>query len=271
MKRLIIGNGKVSNVIRRDGDIVVSRPSIDIRDAASVRSVIGSHRPDVVINCAAMTNLEECQEKKSKAFQTNSVGTANILEACADIGVKLVHISSGCLFDGNKSISTEESIPTPRVWYTWTKLWADQFIINYGYENHLILRPRQLFSAFPSKSNLITKFSSMKSIKAIKEANSATCIEDLGLMVDHLLEVEATGIFNCANEGSLSPYDMAVEIRDRMNPELVVDEISYEGLLQILPNTRVNTLLSLDKLKSTGFTPRSAHDALIDCIERYGR
>jgi dTDP-4-dehydrorhamnose reductase len=271
MSRLIVGNGKVSNVIRRPGDIVVTRPEVDIRDLDKIAKVLDQHKPDVLINCAAMTNLEECQDKKNLAFQTNSMGAINLLTACATRGVKLVHISSGCLFDGNKVVSTEDSAPTPRVWYTWTKLWADQFIINYGYKNHLILRPRQLFSSFPSKSNLITKFAGMKSIKAIKEPNSATCIEDFGLMIDHLLKVDATGTFNCANEGSLSPYDMAIEIRDRMNPDLAVEEISYDGLLKILPNTRVNTILSLDKLRSTGFEPRNSHDALVDCISRYGK
>jgi dTDP-4-dehydrorhamnose reductase len=271
MRRLIVGNGKVSNVIRRPGDVIVSRPEVDIRDPSTISDALDKHKPDVLINCAAMTNLEECQDNKARAFQTNSVGAINLLTECATRNVKFVHISSGCLFDGNKVISTEDSVPTPRVWYTWTKLWADQFIINYGYKNHLILRPRQLFSAYPSKSNLITKFASMKSIKAIKEPNSATCIEDFGQMIDHLLSVDATGIFNCANEGSLSPYDMAIEIRDRMNPDLGVEEISYEGLLKILPNTRVNTILSLDKLRDTGFEPRSAHEAFVDCITRYGK
>jgi dTDP-4-dehydrorhamnose reductase len=271
MKRLIVGNGKVSNVIRHEGDVILSRPIIDIRSQDSIRAALDEHKPDILINCAAKTNLEECQDNKGNAFQTNSVGTSNLLVECAERKIKFVHISSGCLFDGNKELSTEDSIPTPRVWYTWTKLWADQFILNYGYQDFLILRPRQLFSAFPSKSNLITKFASMSSIKAIKENNSATCIEDLGLMIDHLIGIDARGVFNCANEGFLSPYDMAVEIRDRMNPKLQVDEISYEGLLKILPNTRVNTILSLEKLKSTGFTPRSAHDALVDCIQRYGK
>jgi dTDP-4-dehydrorhamnose reductase len=271
MKRLIIGNGKVSKLIRKDGDVVLSRPTIDIRDRSTIKNAIERYRPDVVINCAAMTNLEECQLEKSKSYETNTLGAANVLMECSDAGVKLVHISSGCLFDGNHEVSTEESVPTPRVWYTWTKTWADHFILNYGYENYLILRPRQLFSADPYKSNIITKFASMSRIGAIAEPNSATCIEDFGEMIDHLIEVNARGVFNCANEGLISPHEMASSIRDSIAPHLEVEEISYQDLLKRLPNTRVNTILSLDKLKSTGYRPRDVKEAFNDCLKRYPR
>ena len=271
MKRLIIGNGKVSQIIRRDGDVVLSRPDIDVRSRSSVRMQLERHNPDVVINCAAITNLEQCQENKIDAYETNTLGSSIVLESCANSGIKLVHISSGCLFDGNNRISTETSPLTPRVWYTWTKAWADQFIENYGYDNYLILRPRQLFCRLRYKSNIITKFASMKSINAINEANSAVSIEDFGDMIDHLLKVEATGIFNCANEGTITPYEMAVGVRDHVNSSLQVNQISYQDFLKTIPNRRVNTVQAIDKLKSTGYSPRHVKEAFNDCLINYGK
>jgi dTDP-4-dehydrorhamnose reductase len=269
--RLIIGNGKVSQLIRRSGDAVLSRPNVDLRSKESIQKAVNEIRPTAVINCAAVTNLEYCQDNKVEAYETNTLGSNNLLEVCANAGIKLVHISSGCLFDGNQRITTESSLLTPRVWYTWTKAWADQYIENYGYENYLILRPRQLFCRLPYKSNIITKFASMREIRAIKEENSAVCIEDLGHMIDHLLNVNATGVFNCANEGTITPYDMAIGIRDRINPELRVSDISYEDFLKTIPNRRVNTIQAIDKLKSTGYIPRNVKDAFEDCLINYGK
>ena len=156
--RLIFGKGKVSSIISRKGDVVLSRSDCDITSERQVKSVLREFNPDVIINCAAKTNLENCQEDKMSSFASNTSGVLNLVNACSENGAKLVHISSGCLFDGNQEIASELSAPTPAVWYTWTKTWADQIIENFGYENFLILRPRQLISKTPHPTNMITKF-----------------------------------------------------------------------------------------------------------------
>ena len=269
--RLIFGKGKVSNIISKNGDVVLSRSDCDITSIRQVKSVLREFNPDVIINCAAKTNLENCQEDKLTSFSSNTSGVLNLVSACSEVGSKLVHISSGCLFDGNQVIATENSIPTPAVWYTWTKTWADQIIENFGYENFLILRPRQLISKTPHPTNMITKFSKMSRIPAIEEDNSLTCIEDFKEMIDHLLLKDERGIFNCCNSGTVTPYEIAERIRDTISPNLVVEKSTYEELLEVLPNRRVNTVLSCDKLISTGYSPRTASDALDWCLENYGK
>jgi len=88
-------------------------------------------------------------------------------------------------------------------------------------------------------------------------------------MIDHLLKVDARGVFNCCNEGTLTPYDIAMAIKNILNKDLKVSESSYEDLLAKMPNRRVNTILSNEKLKSTGYTPRSAQEALEWCVKNY--
>jgi dTDP-4-dehydrorhamnose reductase len=271
VKRLIFGKGKVSKIISGKTDTVLSRDECDISCIDQVLRSINEVRPSIVINCAAKTNLENCQEDKVSAFSSNTVGVLNVLRACSDNNIKLVHVSSGCLFDGNSTVSTELSSPTPAVWYTWTKTWADQIIQNFGYDNFLILRPRQLISKVPHPTNMITKFSNMSHIPAIDEANSLTCIEDFKEMIDHLISQDERGIFNCCNTGTITPYEIAQKIKETINPDLVVETSTYEDLLDILPNRRVNTILSCDKLIKTGYNPRSAKEALLWCIENYGK
>jgi len=269
VKRLIVGKGKVSEIISKERDVILSRNDCDISKKDDLSVVINKILPDVIINCAAKTNLEYCQENKSEAFYSNTLGVLNLVDICSGYGIKLVHISSGCLFDGNDFLSEENTHHTPAVWYTWTKSWADKIIENYGYENYLILRPRQLISKTPHPTNMITKFSKMGKIGAIREDNSLTCIEDFSEMIDHLITKEETGIFNCSNTGTVTPYDIACRIRDTISPNLEVYEQSYESLLNNLPNRRVNTILSCDKLIETGYNPRSASDALEWCLKNY--
>ena len=271
MRRLFFGNGKVANIISHPNDLILSRKECDITDIQSVKTVLDKHKPDVVINSAAKTNLEFCQSNKLEAFQSNTIGALNLLEVCKELKIKFVHISSGCLFDGNQTVSTEESTPTPKVWYTWTKTWADQAIEQYGYDDYLILRPRQLISKCPHPTNMLTKFLRLDSIAAIKEPNSLTCVEDFGDMLDHLVNVGAKGIYNCSNDGVITPYEIAVALKENIKPSLIVTECSYEELLSKLPNKRVNTILSNQKLKDSGYQPRTAISALNWCIENYGK
>ena len=269
MQRLILGDGKVSRVIRNQNDVIISHRQLDITDQRQVLEVVSTSSADVIINCVAKTNLEWCQDNRNECFEVNTRGALNVLVACAASKKKLVHISSGCLFDGNDVEITEDSIASPAVWYTWTKLWADQAIQNYGYENFLILRPRQLVSAISHPTNLLTKFSNLKNISAIDEKNSITCIEDFGMMIDHLLHTNQTGIFNCANSGTISPYLIAKILQETISPHLEVEKVDYREFLKTIPNKRVNTVLSTLKLEGTGFKNRDAKEAVEWCIKNY--
>ena len=271
LKRLIFGSGKLGQHLSNEETLCIPREKCDISDSAKIQQIFDSLpiKPEVVINCAAKTNLEFCEGNKDVAFQTNTVGVANLLENCAQKNIKFVHISSGCLFDGNDSISTEESIPTPAAWYTYTKKWADEYIENYGYENYLILRPRQMISAKANPTNMLTKFCNYKRIFVHKEPNSITCVEDFCDMLNFLVENNKNGIYNCCNDGVVTPYDIATGIKEYILPELEVTEASYEHTLTLQANKRVNTILSNDKLKEAGFTPRHAKDALRWCLENY--
>jgi dTDP-4-dehydrorhamnose reductase len=89
-------------------------------------------------------------------------------------------------------------------------------------------------------------------------------------MIDHLLEVSATGIFNCCNSGTVTPYEIGMAIKNYIKNDLRVEEISYADLLKKLPNKRVNTILSNEKLIATGYEPRRASAALEWCVKNYG-
>ena len=148
MNIVAFGSGKVASHIKNTlGAKIVGRAECDITIRDQVVNAVEKYNCRVVINCAAKTNLEFCEENKVESFSSNTLGPIVLADVCKQKNIKLVHISSGCLFDGNKMPMTEEDTPEPTVWYTRTKLWADDAILNIGYENILIVRPRQLISS----------------------------------------------------------------------------------------------------------------------------
>jgi dTDP-4-dehydrorhamnose reductase len=234
--RIIIGNGKLAQQLKKTDDIVLSHKEIEICDEPLKLVKVLKHAYDnaliardndisnvVVINTAALINLEYCEHNKEECYAVNTLGALNVARACDALGWKLVHISSGCVFDGmgtGKEYS-ETDEPTPASFYAVSKAEADKMILNANLTIPiLILRPRQLVSAIPYKTNLLTKFLSVpQPARFIESANSITCIENFCDMVDHLLNVNATGIFNCANQGTISPYEIAVKLT-KLNPNL---------------------------------------------------
>jgi dTDP-4-dehydrorhamnose reductase len=269
MKKVIFGAGKVSHILDGEGVTILNRGQCDIGELNAVRQALDAHQPSVVINCAAKTNLEYCEENREEAYISNTVGAAHLMMACAERNIFFAHISSGCLFDGNQEVMTEKSVPTPAVWYTRTKNWADEFIQHHGYDRYLILRPRQIISAVPHPTNMLTKFAQYEDFYVHEEPNSITCLEDMKEMIEHLLTIQAHGIYNCVNDGVISPYEVALGVKEYINPPMNVMVASYEHTLTLQPNKRVNTILSNEKLHRTGFQPRDCRDALKWCLKNY--
>lgn len=274
-----MGSGKVANVLKTTNknqlqDIIVPSSKVDITNEEQIKEYLKSFSyvktyEIVVINTAAKINLEFCEKEKEIAYKTNVVGALNLLKYCSKYNYKFVHISSGCIFDGNDKFYTEDDIPSPKAWYTRTKVWADEIITNFGYENYLILRPRQLISSSPNPTNLLTKFLSFNEINAIDESNSITCIEDMCRALNFMLENGLTGIFNVVNQGVCTPYEIALALK-KIKPELMVNKISYNDFLKTVDVKRVNTLLDGQKLIDHGFDMRYADVALKLCIKYYG-
>ena len=285
--RIIIGDGKLSKAIRKSSDVVLCHKDIDVTaEPATIAKIlrVADERCYVrdgtvaVINTAAKINLEWCQENTEQAWAVNAVGPLNVAKACDILGFKFVQISSGCIFDGEETgtVYTEESTPSPASFYAVTKAAADVFIANAQLDvPTLILRPRQLISARPHPTNMLTKFVDVmqKSSESrfITSQNTVTCIEDFSLMIDHLLKVHATGVYNCANHGTISPYEIAVKLKEALNLGKSPSPVDYDSYVKSIAVKRVNTILNVSKLRDTGYPNRSAEQAVDWCIRNYGK
>lgn len=282
--RIIIGDGKLSQAIRKTSDVVLSHKDVDITEhpakiakalrQAADRLHVRAYDGPVVINTAAKINLEWCEENPEECWRVNALGPLNVAKACDILGFKLVQISSGCVFDGMETgrVYTENDAPTPASFYAVAKAAADTFLQNAELDIPVLtLRPRQIISAKPHPTNMLTKFLGLKgSPRFITSANSVTGIEDFSQMIDHLLKVDATGVYNCASHGTISPYEIAAKLK-ALNPEFDPQPVEYAKYLESIKVKRVNTILDVTKLQESGYATRSAEHVVDWCIANYGR
>lgn len=279
--RIIVGDGKLTQAIRKSHDVVLSHKDIEITDEpaelakilrkASDRAIMGAN---TVINTAAKINLEWCEDNKEECWKINALGPLKLAKACDILGFKFVQISSGCVFDGmsTERVYTEEDEPTPASFYAAAKAAADSYIKSANFDIPVLtLRPRQVISAKPHPTNMLTKFTNIgKSPKFITSPNSVTGIEDFSFMIDHLLRVNAIGVYNCANTGTISPYEIAVKMKAIVS-DFDPQPVEYEDYLKSIKVKRVNTILDVTKLRSTGYANRSAEQVVDWCIANYGK
>lgn len=275
-KVLIFGNGQIGNFylkyFKGKGIEASIAADIDIRKLDQVNKAIDDFQPTVVINTAAMTNLEWCGQHRLEAFDVNALGAATVAKACDQKGVYMIHFSSGCIFSSvdGKDAKVETDIPNPSSYYGWTKVWSENLVPferSTGFK-YLILRPRQPVSAQVSPKNMLVKM--LTFAKFIDTANSGTVIEDLMDWTDRLIDKQVTGVLHVANTGYTTPYDIGLMIKEFVLPELEPEKITKAQLDKMTPNTRVDTVLNVDKLASLGIEVKPYEERLREIVKQLG-
>jgi len=214
---------------------------LDISDANQVDQFFASEKPAVVVNCAAYTAVDKAEKEELIAEKINHHAVANLAMACKKSGVKLIHISTDYLFDGNKSTPYhEKDIVRPSSVYGITKLEGETALLRAEIKS-MIIRTSWLYS--PYGNNFVKTMLRLGKEKAelavvSDQIGTPTYAGDLAEALLHILKKTATdsqnfvtGIYHYSNEGVASWYDFAKAIFE-LTPDLhcqvrPIDTISY--------------------------------------------
>ena len=143
---------------------------LDITNAENVNSFFKKNRPDIVINCAAMTNVDGCETNVELAMKVNALGPLNLARACKKINAKLVHISTDYVFSGNgKSPYREWDICAPDSIYGKSKLLGEQYVREQT-DKYFIIRTAWLYG-YVGKNFVKTILNLAKEKSQIKVVN----------------------------------------------------------------------------------------------------
>lgn len=205
-----------------DFGIKTNRRSLDVTDLKEVRVVCEKYKPKAILHFAAETDVDRCERDPEYAYLVNSIGTYNIALVSAELGIKMVYISTNAVFDGSKKEPyNEEDKPHPTNFYGHSKL-LGEFAVREFLNDYLILRVSWMMGGGPSKdqkfvSKIINqlKKDGVSRIDVVDDQFGAlTYAKDLVGAIKILLNENKTGIFHLPNSGFSSRYGVAKEIVD---------------------------------------------------------
>ncbi len=266
VKYLIFGNGFIGNHFRNyiiDSIIATGR----INTIGDIYNQINEYKPEIVMNCIGKTgipNVDWCEAHKDETFYSNVTVPALMAEVCDELGTYMVHMGSGCIYEGDRHY-VEISAPNFKgSFYSRTKIYSQQILQHY--DNILQMRIRMPIDITPSPRNLITKLAGYK--KVINVSNSVTCIPDLLEAAYRLMERKKTGIYNVVNEGAITHREILEMYRSIVDPAFVMPEFISVHELDTIAR-RSNCTLGIVKLENEGIKMRSVKDAIAECMKVY--
>ena len=273
MTTLVFGAGFLGERLSTALPGAVLARGVDIGDRAAVLAALRAHAPVAVINAAGKTgrpNVDWCEEHPIETTRSNVVGPLVLAEACAERGVYLLHLASGCIFYGPSPSAggwREDDFANPTSFYSRSKYAAD--LVLSRLPNVAIVRLRMPIDTVPGPRNLITKLAGYAQV--VDVTNSVTIVSDLVGVVRALVDRRATGIFHATNPGPVRHAQLLGLYRQFVDPGhrftlIGEDELVSRGLTT---RARSNCILASSRLEALGVRMRSSETALPEVFREY--
>ena len=265
MKYLIFGNGWIGNRLRTllPNALVVS-DRINIPE--TIVKSLTKHRPDFVINAVGKTgrpNIDWCESHPQDTIHSNVSVPAWMAQACESI--PLIHIGSGCIYEGDKLYRETDAPNYHGSLYSRTKIMAEDYLKSY--KNTLILRIRMPMDTIPNDRNLINKLVGYgKVIDTIP--NSVTFLSTLAQAIEFLADNKKSGIYHVV-DGELTHKEILDSYRRYVIPNHTWKSITLEELASLTTTGRSNCTISNLKLKDEGFPMLDVHQTLDETMQKY--
>ena len=261
-----LGEAMTTLLADRHEIVARSRAEIDVTDAESVTTLIGSLSPDVVINCAAYTNVDGAESDPTSALLVNALAVRTLARAAGDVDATLVHFSTDFVFDGEATRPyTEADPPNPRGTYAVSKLAGEMFAAECP--RHYVLRVESLFGGQNARSSVDRMLSGILAgteVRAfVDRVVSPSFVDDVVDATAGLLERSSPpGVYHCVNTGHGTWVDVAHELaRLSERPDAPIAAVPMSSV-QLLAPRPLYAALSNAKLADQGIQMPPWQDAL---------
>jgi dTDP-4-dehydrorhamnose reductase len=212
----------------------LDKTQFNLFDYSQMFNFLNTHHDEIkyVIHCAALTSLELCEKNRQLAYETNVVGTQNLINVISSINsmhhrkIKLVYISTACVFDGNTGDYDESYLPTPKNYYGLTKLIAEE-LVRYSKLDYIIFR-----------TNFVER-AKWKYPKAFSDRIGTYLYSDQ--VAKRIVElIDMVGIIHIAGKESISMLDMARKTDPNIQPITLKE---YTGGVSLCRNMSLKSKL----------------------------
>jgi len=265
---LILGRGFIGERLQKSLNCPISGSMI--RSFSDAEKLIKKYNPKIIINCIGITgkrNVDDCELEKDTTLLANSFVPVILAEVALRNNIKLVHISSGCIFnfDFKKDlpIKEESSDYFLKLFYSRSKIYSERALEVLAKDhNILIARIRIPLLNAPHPKNVLNKLIQYRQVTDLP--NSVTYIPDFIKAVKHLIKINARGTFNLVNKGGLRYADL-MRVYQKFVPSFKFKVVPFEKLGLV----RTNLVLSTAKLERSGFKVRNINSVLDECVKAY--
>jgi len=284
MKVLVLGSGgRLGAALTRElasgvETLGLGRGELDLAAADAITEVLDCHEFDVLINCAALTNVDYCETHRDEAFAVNAIGPGIIAQVCARRGARMIHISTDYVFSGNRDTPyLEEGAVHPVSVYGEAKQAGEEEVLNAS-AAHLVIRVAWVFG--PDRPSFIDMI-----IQRALDSDQVEAVEDKFSSPSYTLDLvewirallknpEASGILHLCNSGVTSwraygqhALGVAAECGLPLKTS-TVDGIALDSLTAFIARRPIFTGMSTARFTGlTGVTPRPWQEA----VEQYVR
>ena len=242
---------------------------LDITDPAAVDKVIDRYKPDVIINTAAMTQVDHCETQREACWKANVDAVQYLVNASRRNNCHLIHVSTDFIFDGTQEMLDETAVPKPVNFYGESKLAGEKVVIDSDI-SWCIIRTVLVFGVTKdmSRSNIVLWVKkSLEEGKTIQVVNdqwrTPTLAEDLALGCYLAARKKATGIYNISGKDYLSPYDNAIRTAEffKLNKSLIKETDSTKFTQPAKRPLKTGFIIKKAR-RDLGYEPRSFEEGL---------
>jgi 3,5-epimerase/4-reductase len=274
MKILIFGKGYLGQRLADAWKDEAILSDVRIHSKEDALAEFAKHQPDVILNAAGVRgkpNVDWCEDHQLETMRGNAILPMILADACAEMGLYLLHMGSGCIFYGDSQHEDrawkEEDHGNPSAVYSRAK-WAADLVLS-TLPNIGIARVRMPIDWIPSSNNMIDKLATYP--KVIDVENSVTIVEDMIGVFHQMLEKKATGIFHVSNPGTMKHRELLDLYHELVDANHSCEWIPNAALVEqgLAKKGRSNNFLSNTRLAEYGIEMRPVNVALRDTMMKY--
>lgn len=213
--------------------------ALDITDVDAALRFVREKRPDVIINCAAHTAVDLCEQQWDLAYRINAIGPRNLSIAAADVDAKLIHVSTDYVFEGNGTQpQTEFDEVHPVSAYGKTKLEGEYFVKQFA-KRYFIIRTAWLYGDGKNFAKTMLRLSENHDTVTVvdDQLGSPTSALELARLIHVLEPTENYGLFHGTCEGQCSWADFAEEVFRLAGKDTKVVRVSTQQYMEMNPQS----------------------------------
>ena len=283
MRVLVTGaNGQLGNEMRRLGEVSPNEyiftdvAELDITDKGAVIEYVKENKVDIIVNCAAYTNVDKAEDDEATAELINATAVRNLAEAMKDVDGTLFHVSTDYVFGADGNTPRAEDMPlNPLGAYGRTKLHGEQAIAEVGCKA-IIIRTAWLYSEFGNNflKTMLRLTKEKESLNVVfDQVGTPTYAGDLALAIFSIIEGDIykgnEGVYHFSNEGVCSWYDFAQEIASAMRHDKCKINPCHSNEFPSKVTRPPFSVLDKTKIKTTfGIEIPHWRDSMLYCLQR---